>query len=162
MTMFRGVAAVICSSFIITGCSKSPEEKMTAICTDVAKLSVSDPSALVVNSSSVISRQATEESLTRFSHLGAKDQLSVDQKAALEVYIREISKIQEAYAAIDFTDKSSVARRDSATCWFMDRGTGYQLGSVSVQGKSYSGIDLTSLFIDYKKPEYLGPLNQLQ
>lgn len=162
MAMFRGVATVIFSSLLITGCSKSSEEKMIAICTEVVKFSVSDPASLVVNSSSASPHPVTEQNLKRFYGLWGSDALTDDQQAALQIQIQEVSKLKEVYAEIDFTDKSAGSTRGRAVCWFMDRGMGYQLGSVSVQGKSYSGIDLTALFVDYKKPEYLGASNRLQ
>ena len=155
------VSMAFAFSVLLAGCTKSTEDKMTAICTDIAKFSVSDPSLLVVNAGSSKVRQATEKSVTRFAVMRSNGKLDSDQQAALDIHLSEMHKMKEAYAEIDFTDKSAAARRANATCWFMDIGQGFELASASVGDKSYSGIDLTALFIEYDKPELLDSSNKI-
>lgn len=155
-------AAVLCISVLAAGCTKSNEQKMISVCTDVAKFTVVDPSTLVVNESSAKETIATKESLIRFYGLGRSGPLGPDQQRGLEINIEEISKVKEAYAQIDFTDKSASAIRAKAACWFMDRGQGFELGSISVGSKSYTGIDIMALFVKHKTPEYLDSTNKLK
>lgn len=155
-------ATIFCISALITGCSKSTEQKMISACTDIAKFSVVDPSSLTVNTSSAKETTATKENLIRFTELQSRRPLNTDQQRGLEISLQEISKIKEAYAEIDFTDKSAVAKRSKALCWFMDRGRGFELGSVSIGPKSYSGIDLMALFVEFKTPDFLDSTNKLK
>ncbi|WP_447742378.1 hypothetical protein [Pseudomonas laurentiana] len=146
---------------VLSGC-KSPEDKMVSICTDIAKMSVADPSSLVVNSGSVVEAVPTKESLFRFATLNSDGELSGARKVWYDLQVKELDKLKESYASIDYTDKSSVARRGQAICWFMDRGKGPVLGSVSVAGKSYSGIDLLSVFVSNSRPKYLNSSNEVE
>jgi hypothetical protein len=160
--MLRVALLVMCFPILIAGCGKPVEEKMGAICIDVAKTSASDPSALIVNSVSAKPVQATKESLMRFSGLWSEGKLNYDQQRGLEIQMEDMTKIKEAYAEVDFTDRSGSARRGKAVCWFMDQGEGFKLGSVSVAGQRYTGIDLVALFVNYKRPEYLDSSNRVQ
>lgn len=147
---------------MLAGCGNSVEDKMVTICTDIVKMSVIDPGAMTINSRSVISAKATEGNLTRFAALSSNGKLNVDQKAALDIQIKNISKINESYANVDYTDRSNGARRDKAICWFMDTGKGFELGSVSVSGKGYSGISLVSLFVNHGRPDGLSQSNVIE
>ncbi|MEB6589608.1 hypothetical protein MXM82_10745 [Pseudomonas asiatica] len=147
---------------LLAGCGSSVEDKMVSVCTDIVKMSVIDPGAMTINSSSVISANATEGNLTRFAGLRSGGELNGDQKAALDIQIKNISKINESYASIDYTDRSSGARRDKAICWFMDTGQGFELGSVSISGKGYSGISLLSLFVNHSRPDGLSQSNVIE
>lgn len=146
----------------LSGCGKSAEDKMIAACTGIAKMSVADPSSMVVNSATANQSQPTERSVSRFAGLYSNGELTVDQKAALDIKIKDVSKFKESYAEIDFTNKSSGSERYKAVCWFMDTGRGFELGSASVAGKSYSGIGLTSLLITNAKPPYLNSSNIIE
>lgn len=147
---------------LLAGCGSSVEDKMVSVCTDIVKMSVADPGAMIVNSSSVVSAQATEGNVTRFAGLNSKGKLNDDQKAALEIRVKNISKIKESYANVDYTDRSSGARREKATCWFMDIGSGFELGSVTAAGKGYSGISLISLLVVHGRPAGLSPSNIIE
>ncbi|MBH3412933.1 hypothetical protein [Pseudomonas putida] len=144
---------------LISGCGKSIEDKMVSACTDIAKMSVADPSSMVVNSGVANQNQPTERNLSRFAGLHSVGGLTADQKAALEIKIKEISKVKESFVEIDFTDKSSGAKREKAVCWFMNTGQGFELGSVSVAGETYSGISLVSLFVTHARPAHLNSSN---
>ena len=147
---------------LLSGCGNSTESKMVSACTDIAKMSVADPSALVVNSSSVVQSQLTERNLIRFAGLNGAGSMTGDQKAALEIKIKNISSFKESYVEVDFTDKSSSAKRDKSVCWFMDTGRGFELGSASVGGQTYSGIKLVSLFINNIRPAALNSSNLIE
>ncbi|WP_313327019.1 hypothetical protein [Pseudomonas qingdaonensis] len=155
------LAGSVCCA-LISGCGASVEEKMISVCTDIAKMSVADPASIVVNSVSSVQAHPTAENLLRFASIQSNGKLSVDQKAAFDVQVKELNKIKEVYAEVDFTDKTYGSRRDKATCWFMDRGLGFQLGSASVSGKGYSGISLMSLFVGHSRPHYLNSLNIIE
>ncbi|HDS0956480.1 hypothetical protein [Pseudomonas hunanensis] len=157
----RGLIGAV-SLMLLAGCGSSVEDKMVSVCTGIVKMSVADPGAMIVNSSSVVSAQATEGNLTRFAGLTSNGKLNDDQKAALEIRVKNISKIKESYSNVDYTDRSSGARRDKATCWFMDIGNGFELGSVTVAGKGYSGISLVSLFVTHGRPAGLSPSNIIE
>lgn len=144
---------------LLAGCGNSTEDKLVSVCTDIVKELVPDPQSMTVNSSSVISGQATELNLTRFAGLGSNGKLSGDQMAALDIAVKNISKVKESYANIDYTERSNGARRDKATCWFMDRGNGFELGSVSIDGKGYSGNRLTEFFVNHGRPSGLSSSN---
>lgn len=146
---------------VLSGC-KSPEDKMVSVCTDIAKMSVADPSSLVVNSGSVVQAVPTKESLLRFASLNFDGELTGASKDWYDIQVKELDKLKESYASIDYTDKSSLARRGQAICWFMDRGKGPVLGSVSVAGKSYSGTDLLMVFVSNSRPKYLSASNAIE
>lgn len=146
---------------VLSGC-KSPEDKMVSVCTDIAKMSVADPSSLVVNSGSVVQAVPTKESLFRFATLNSDGELTGARKDWYDIQVKELDKLKESYASIDYTDKSSLARRGQAICWFMDRGKGPVLGSVSVAGKSYSGTDLLMVFVSNPRPKYLSSSNAIE
>lgn len=146
---------------VLSGC-KSPEDKMVSVCTDIAKMSVADPSSLVVNSGSVVQAIPTKESLLRFASLNFDGELTGASKDWYDIQVKELDKLKESYASIDYTDKSSSARRGQAICWFMDRGKGPVLGSVSVAGKSYSGTDLLMVFVSNPRPKYLSSSNAIE
>jgi len=135
---------------------------MVSVCTDIAKMSVADPSSLVVNSGSVVQAIPTKESLLRFASLDFDGELTGASKDWYDIQVKELDKLKESYASIDYTDKSSLARRGQAICWFMDRGKGPVLGSVSVAGKSYSGTDLLMVFVSNSRPKYLSSSNAIE
>jgi len=162
MRKLRTALVASCLPFFVAGCGKSVEEKMGAICEDVVKASVIDPSALVFNSVSAKPQEASKESLVRFLGLRNGGSLNADQQQGLQNLMSDMSKVKEALARVDFTDKTGVARRDNAVCWFMDTGHGFELGSASVLGKRYVGIDLIGLFVSHNQPEYLDDMNRVR
>jgi hypothetical protein len=162
MRKLRIALVASCLPFFVAGCGKSVEEKMGAICEDVVKASVVDPSALVFNSVSAKPQEASKESLLRFSGLRSGGKLDADQQQALQNLMLDMSKVKEAFVQVDFTDKAGVARRDNAVCWFMDTGHGFELGSASVLGKRYVGIDIVALFVNRTQPEYLDDMNRVR
>ncbi|HEP9759362.1 hypothetical protein [Pseudomonas aeruginosa] len=148
----------------LVGCSKSDDVKMISACESVVRMMSTDPTGISINSSSVISAAPEESNLRRFAELKSRDgKLSVDQEAALQVYIRGRAKLKESYVSVDYTANQPLGQvRDKAVCWYMNTGRGFELASVSAFGRSISGFQLFAFFVEHGAPEYLSSSGMIE